>query len=41
MLTKLKGPQIIKMHSAFHDTKKLYFVLDYALNGDFETFLSR
>lgn len=41
MLQKLKNENIVKMYSAFQDKKKLYFVLDYALNGDFETFLNR
>ena len=41
MLSKLQSPHVIKLYSTFQDKKKLYFVLDYAINGDFEGFLQR
>jgi len=41
MLTRLHNNNIVKMYSAFQDKKKLYFVLDYAINGDLEGFLNR
>mmetsp|Transcript_642 Transcript_642/g.1042 ORF Transcript_642/g.1042 Transcript_642/m.1042 type:complete len:354 (-) Transcript_642:1142-2203(-) len=34
ILAKIKHPFIVKMHYAFHNKKKLYFVLDYCSGGE-------
>jgi len=37
----LRSPSIIKLHSSFHDSKKLYFLLEHAPNGSLADFLKR
>ena len=39
ILSKLSHPNIVKLHSSFHDAKNVYMVMDYAINGDFAAYL--
>jgi len=41
MLTQLKHKSIVPMKSAWVDKTHMYIVLDYALNGDLSSFLSK
>jgi len=40
MLQELKGPGIINLVGNFYENESAYLVLDYALNGDFDSFLA-
>jgi serine/threonine protein kinase len=35
ILSSLKHPNIVRLYSTFMDSKNVYMVLDYAINGDF------
>jgi len=39
ILSKLSHPSIVKLHCSFRDKKNVYFVFDYAVNGDFSKYL--
>lgn len=39
ILSKVSHPNIIKIYSTFTDSKNVYMVLDYAINGDFANYL--
>ena len=41
MMQKLKDDSIIGMKAAWHDKTFYYFLFDYAINGDFSSFLKR
>ena len=41
ILRNLCHPGIVTLHSSFAEKKKLYLVLDYALNGDLSTLLAK
>jgi serine/threonine protein kinase len=41
LLSKLNASNIIKLHASFADQKNVYFVLDFAINGDLSEFLKR
>lgn len=39
MLSKLKHTSIVGMKAAWADKQYFYFLIDYAVNGDFTNFL--
>jgi 3-phosphoinositide dependent protein kinase-1 len=39
ILMKVKHPNIIRLHQAFHDPKNLYFVMDLAENGELFSYM--
>lgn len=39
ILSMLSHPNIVKLHSSFTDSKNVYMVMDYAINGDFANYL--
>ena len=41
ILRDLCHPGIVTLHSSFSEKKRLYLVLDYALNGDLSTVLAK
>eukprot|EP01017_Pseudomicrothorax_dubius_P050046 TRINITY_DN9408_c0_g1_i4.p1 TRINITY_DN9408_c0_g1~~TRINITY_DN9408_c0_g1_i4.p1 ORF type:complete len:173 (+),score=14.82 TRINITY_DN9408_c0_g1_i4:101-619(+) len=39
-LSKLHHPNIVKLHSTFQDSHKLYFILDYLSGGPFSDYIA-